>query len=68
MDVEYDTKTGYINLQTYTDIKEYKYTLQNSKVKGEATTEQISMDNYVRTFQCKNLKRTVENRQEITVF
>ena len=67
MDVEYDTKTGYINLQTYTDIKEYKYTLQNSKVKGEATTEQISMDNYVRTFQCKNLKRTVENRQEITV-
>jgi hypothetical protein len=67
MTVEYDTKNGYINLQTYTDIKGYQYTLQNSKMKGETTTEQISMDNYIRTFQCKNLERTLSNTETITV-
>ena len=34
---------------------------------GEMTSEQISIDNYVRTFQCKNVDKSTARQMEITV-
>ena len=67
MTIEYDTKSNYINLTTYTDIDKYKYSLLLMESRGEMTSEQISMDNYVRTFQCKNVDKSTAGQMEITV-
>ena len=67
MTIEYDTKSNYINLTTYTDIDKYKYSLLLMESRGEMTSEQISMDNYVRTFQCKNIDKSTAAQMEITV-
>ena len=67
MTVEYDSKSRYINLTTYTDISEYEYKLRLSTMRGEITTEQISMHNYVRTPKCQKVKRSLDTNDVITV-
>ena len=66
MTVEYDTKTSYINITTYTNIKDYNYTILVSRSRGETTSERISMDNYIRIFSCKNIDRYLD--QELKIF
>ena len=67
MTVEYYTYDRYINITTNTNISEYEYILRLSKIKGEVTTEQISMDNYVRIPKCQNVKRDIDKKETITV-
>ena len=67
MTVEYDTKSSYTKLTTYTDIDEYKYSLRLVSERGEMTSEQISVDNYVRTLKCKNIVKSDIEKMIITV-
>ena len=57
--IDYDTKTNYINITTYTDIDKCKYKIKKLEDKGDMTTEKISVDNYIRQFKCINLKRNI---------
>ena len=62
MTVEYDTKSSYINITTYTNIENYQYTLQLSETKGDMITKEVTVENYTRTFECVNRTRTSGQR------
>ena len=67
MSIEYDTKSSYTKLTTYTDIDEYTYSLRLVSTRGEMTSEQISVDNYVRILKCKNIDKSDIEKMTITV-
>ena len=56
--IEYDIKSSYINITTYTDIEKYNYTMIQVEVNGTYNETEIHVSNYDYNLICKGQKRT----------
>ena len=65
--VEYDTKSRYINITTYTKVDKYQYSLNIVNQTGDMETIELAVGPYVSTFKCVNINRkkeTIKNIEE----
>ena len=65
--LEYDTKSGIITINTYTNIKKYNYKVAYIEEKGEVNTEEISVENYIYLPKCTDMSKTNSTKLEIEV-
>ena len=56
--IEYDIKSSYINITTYTDIEKYNYTMKQIQIKGIFNVTSIDVENYEYNISCKGWNRT----------
>ena len=56
--IEYDIKSSYINITTYTDIEKYNYTMKQIEINGIYNGKSIEVWNYDLNITCKGKRRT----------
>lgn len=56
--IEYDIKSSYINITTYTDIENYNYTMKQIHINGEYDETEIDVWNYKHNITCKKQNRS----------
>jgi hypothetical protein len=56
--IEYDIKSSYINITTYTDIEKYNYTMKKVEINGIYNETTIDVWNYEYNIICKGQRRT----------
>ena len=65
--IEYDIKTNYINITTYTNIEKYDYNIKQVEKKGEEINETINVNNYARTIKCTSMRDNILNQYKVEV-
>ena len=65
--IEYDIKSSYINITTYTDIEKYNYTMKQIEINGIYNGKSIEVWNYDLNITCKGKRRTERIIEEYEV-
>ena len=61
MNLEYDTKSNYINITTLSNIENYHYKFQVGEKMGNLDSKSVALDQYIRLPTCTNITRKVSS-------
>ena len=67
MSLEYDTKSNYINITTFSNIESYHYKFQVGEQIGNLESRAIEINDYIRVSTCTNITKKVNSETILEV-